>query len=178
MSKPICLMTALVLPVLHAGCSGTRPPDPMGTQSSLVSRLVPGRTPGAAKTAKQAGGDPFLSSAPDVDVNQLGRAMVSDASVDDSMARDAAYLSGQPVEHLHQELFPSDMRDPDEAAAENAANLILQSQWSRQSQDESATQRRLRELELQLQLTEDHATQDQLALEIATLRKQMRKSHR
>jgi len=176
MFKPVCLMTALMLPALHTGCSGTRPPDPMGTQSSLVSRLVPGRAPGAAKTANQAGGDPFLSPVPDVDLNQFGRATVKDMTFDDTAARDAAYQAGQPVQHTPQELFPGDMRDPDDVAAESAANLILQPQWSRQSQDESATQRRLRELELQLQLTEDHAMQDQLALEIATLRKQLRKS--
>ena len=88
-------------------------------------------------------------------------------------ADDAVYASGQPITHGPQTPIPQTMQDPQTAEAQQAASMIFQAQVERKARETTADQRRLRELELELQFTEDTSKQDALALEIARLRKKI-----
>lgn len=173
--KRRCLITLLLL--VGAGCSTARTSDPFGasrssvspTQSRQASREDSGRTGTAT------GGDPFLAAQQEADRHQPGRVMLSDQQAGDLTAQDASHTASLPQEppgHPPEMTGGGDVRTADE----QAARALIDAQVSRAAQGESDTERRLRELEWELQFTDDQATQDQLAIEIARLRKQLRRS--
>lgn len=179
----------LMLLLAASGCRTTGSADPLGLEdSSMLSSLVPqrsglARSPAGRKGAA-ASGDPFIQSTAQTAANpaaasRTGRAVISDASADDRAeptSRDAAYLAAQPArEHTAGVIPVGGSAAPGDALGQAA---MRDQQPTSATGDEAAMRQRLQDLEWELQFTDDHSAQEQLALEIAHLRKQLSRSRR
>jgi hypothetical protein len=179
----------LLLSLVASGCPATRSADPLGLENgSMLSGLVPrpggpARRPGARRGAA-AGGDPFIQASPQTAAAQVaasptGRATLSDAFGGDHeelTSRDTASVAAPSANDRTAEIARVDGRAPQGEAVVQAA--MFDSQSASSSMDEADVLQRLQSLEWDLQFTEDHDAQDQLALEIARLRKQLSRSRR
>lgn len=135
------------------------------------------RTTHRVAQSSEPSGDPFRQPQHrDMNLHALTQQAQGRTHLSDMQAADTAYASGQPVTHGPQSPIPQTMRDPQAAEVDQAAAMIWQSQQTRKANETTADQRRLRELELELQFTEDHAKQDALAIEIAKLRRQIHRT--
>lgn len=177
--------TALLLLLLAAsGCPATRSADPLGLENgSMLSGLVPrpsGPARGPARRGAAAGGDPFMQSTATAQASSAtGRATLSDTFGGDqekSTSRDAPSVTTPSAGDRTAEIARVDGRAPQGEAVVQAA--MFDSQPAPSSMDEAAVLQRLQSLEWDLQFTEDHDAQDQLALEIARLRKQLSRARR
>jgi len=178
----------LMLLLTASGCRTTGSADPLGLEdSSMLSGLVPQRSGLARSPAGRQGaaasGDPFIQSTAQAAANpaaasRTGRAVISDASADDraeATSRDAAYLAAQPAREHTAGVHPAGGNAAPDDALGRAA---MRDQQPSATGDEAAMRQRLQDLEWELQFTDDHSTQEQLALEIARLRKQLSRSRR
>lgn len=104
-----------------------------------------------------------------IDLNALARQSQGRVATQDDVARRALYAAGQPVSTMPTGLSPQ-ARDPQDAAAEQAVGLLVQSQWSGADRQAAAGHAQLSQLQLDLQMATDDATKDALAREIAELR--------
>jgi hypothetical protein len=173
----------LMLLLAASGCPATRSADPLGLENgSMLSGLVPrpgGPARGPARRGAAAGGDPFLQSTAQAAANSAGRATLSDADGGDheeSASHGAASVAASSAGDRTAEIVRVDGRAPQGEAVVQAA--MFDSQSAPSSMDEAAALQRLQSLEWDLQFTDDHDAQDQLALEIARLRKQLSRSRR
>src|SRR5690606_5308869 len=126
----------------------------------------------------------FIQSTAQVPAAPTGRATISDAfgeGHDGLAARRSPAVAAQPAQNGPADVVPVGGGVPDGSGSQGGAVVqaaMLDSQSAPSSMDEAAARERLQALEWELQFTDDHDAQDQLALEIARLRKQLSRSRR
>jgi hypothetical protein len=183
--------TLLMLMLAVSGCRSPHAADPLGLENgSMLSGLVPrtgspARGP-AARRGAAAGGDPFIQSTAQGPSAPTGRASISDTFGEDNdrdalTSRGAASVAAQPMGNRTAGVIPPDGRSSQVGGVQGEAVVeaaMFDSRSSSSVMDEAAVRQRLESLEWELQFTDDHDAQDQLALEIARLRKQLSRSNR
>lgn len=175
----------LILLLAGSGCQTTSSPDPLGqADRSLLSRLAPQGRAFAGGRGAAPGGDPFVQSTPPpaadrTPVGRAGRAVLTDGfegELHAPVSQGAEALAARPARQQADGIIPVGGLEERRQVGGPSGPFGSESAGASATADAAALRQQLQDLEWDLQFTDDHARQEQLALEIARLRKQLARS--